>query len=133
MTDDVVYVETSVIVGILLSEPDSVTHATRIKAANTRITGINNALEAAISIGRRIGDFQVARQSVEDFLEAFEIELLPAPIEILKPAVSAYENFGKGRRHPAQLNFGDCFSLAMADHHNARLIYKGSDFASAGW
>lgn len=133
MTDDVVYVETSVIVGILLSERDSVTHATRIKAANVRMTGINNALEAAISIGRRIGDFQIARQSVEAFLETFEIELLPAPVDILEPAVSAYENFGKGRQHPAQLNFGDCFSLAMAIHHNARLVYKGNDFALAGW
>lgn len=133
MTDDAVYVETSVIVGILLSEPDSVTHATRIKAASVRMTGINNALEAAISIGRRIGDFQIAKQSVEAFLETFEIELLPAPVDILEPAVSAYENFGKGRQHPAQLNFGDCFSLAMAIHHNARLVYKGNDFALAGW
>ncbi len=132
MTDEVVYVETSVIVGILVGEPDSVTHATRIKSADTRMTGINNAIEAAISIGRRIGDFQIARQSVETFLETFEIELLPAPTDILESAVTAYEKFGKGRQHPAQLNFGDCFSLAMAIHHRARLIYKGNDFSHAG-
>lgn len=37
--------------------------------------------------------------------------------------------FGKGTSHPAQLNFGDCFSYALAKRLDVPLLYKGGDFA----
>lgn len=56
------------------------------------------------------------------------------PLKIITPdqiqaelAVDAYERFGKGR-HPARLNFGDCFSYALAKSLNAPLLFKGDDF-----
>ena len=44
-------------------------------------------------------------------------------------AVDAFRRFGKGRGHPAQLNFGDCTSYAVAKVHGVPLLFKGSDFA----
>ena len=43
-------------------------------------------------------------------------------------AIDAYARFGKGR-HPAGLNFGDCFAYACARHFDVPLLYKGDDFA----
>jgi len=43
--------------------------------------------------------------------------------------VRAYARYGKGTGHPAQLNFGDCFSYAAAKRVGAPLLYKGADFS----
>lgn len=46
----------------------------------------------------------------------------------------AFSRFGKGR-HRAGLNYGDCFSYALATVLGEPLLYKGDDFphtASSG-
>jgi ribonuclease VapC len=43
-------------------------------------------------------------------------------------ALGAFERFGRSR-HPADLNFGDCFAYACARAYRAPLLYKGNDFA----
>lgn len=44
------------------------------------------------------------------------------------PAFQAHRRFGKGTGHPAALNYGDCFSYAMARSLNTPLLFKGNDF-----
>jgi ribonuclease VapC len=44
-------------------------------------------------------------------------------------AVTAFERYGKGRGHPAKLNFGDCLSYACATAHGMLILFKGNDFA----
>lgn len=44
-------------------------------------------------------------------------------------ALAAFERFGKGSGHPAQLNLGDCFAYAIAKRHGIKLLYKGNDFS----
>ena len=44
-------------------------------------------------------------------------------------AREAHLRYGKGLGHPAQLNFGDCFSYALAKSLDVPLLYKGDDFA----
>jgi ribonuclease VapC len=44
-------------------------------------------------------------------------------------AVAAFERYGKGRKHRASLNFGDCLCCACAKAHDAKLLFKGGDFA----
>jgi ribonuclease VapC len=43
-------------------------------------------------------------------------------------AADAAERYGRGSRHPARLNFGDCLSYAVAKHLKAPLLFKGNDF-----
>jgi ribonuclease VapC len=43
-------------------------------------------------------------------------------------ARAAFDRFGKGRRHPAQLNYGDCLAYAIARVAAAPLLFKGEDF-----
>jgi len=43
-------------------------------------------------------------------------------------ALDAYDRFGKGTGHPAGLNYGDCFSYALAKQSGEPLLFKGNDF-----
>ena len=54
------------------------------------------------------------------------VDFTPAMADI---AADAFRRFGKGRGHPAKLNFGDCMSYAVAKVHGAPLLYKGGDFS----
>jgi ribonuclease VapC len=48
--------------------------------------------------------------------------------EDLRNPRDAHIRFGKGTGHPARLNFGDCFSYALARRLGTPLLYKGDDF-----
>lgn len=43
--------------------------------------------------------------------------------------MDAFSRYGKGRGHPAQLNFGDCVAYALAKAADVPLLYVGKDFA----
>ena len=71
-----------------------------------------------------------ARQpgSLDRFLNALDIEVVPFDIEQASVARAAYQQFGKGSGHKAQLNFGDCLSYATAVALEQPLLFKGGDF-----
>ena len=56
------------------------------------------------------------------------IEAIAVNAEQLSVARHAYRTFGKGR-HPAGLNYGDCFSYALSMTSGEPLLFKGADFA----
>jgi ribonuclease VapC len=56
-----------------------------------------------------------------------EIELAPVPPETARIALDAFDRYCKGR-HPARLNFGDCFAYACARHLREPLMFKGAGF-----
>ncbi|SIQ52198.1 PIN domain-containing protein [Rhizobium sp. RU33A] len=64
---------------------------------------------------------------VEEFLAELDAEILPATRETALAAIDAFSRYGRGR-HPARLNFGDCFSYASAKASGAPLFYVGEDF-----
>lgn len=54
---------------------------------------------------------------------------LPIGSAVTRAAVTAARDYGRATGHPAQLNFGDCFSYACARVHGLPLLYKGDDFS----
>ena len=50
------------------------------------------------------------------------------PIEQVAVARTAFAESGKGR-HPAALNFGHCFSYALAVERGEPLLFGSNDFA----
>ena len=56
------------------------------------------------------------------------VECVPVDLEQAQVVRKAIRNYGKGR-HPARLNFGDCFSYALATVTNSPLLFKGNDFS----
>ena len=58
----------------------------------------------------------------------FSIKIEPVTEEHAYLALDAYDRFGKGTGHPAGLNYGDCFSYALAKQTGEPLLFKGADF-----
>jgi ribonuclease VapC len=61
------------------------------------------------------------------FVARAEIELVPVDANQAHIARQAFKQYGKGR-HPAALNFGDCFTYALAKDTGELLLFKGDDF-----
>ena len=83
-------------------------------------------VELAMVIEGLLGP-EASRQS-DTFLRRAEISIVPVTIEHANLARQAFYDFGKGR-HPAELNFGDCFAYALAKASRDPLLFKGDDFA----
>jgi ribonuclease VapC len=61
-------------------------------------------------------------------IERFKIVIEPVTAAQAKIARQAYRDFGKGSGHPAGLNFGDCFTYALAREKREPVLWKGDDF-----
>ena len=66
-------------------------------------------------------------RQAEAFLRRAGVVVEPVTLEQGELA-QAFLDFGKGR-HKAGLNFGDCFSYALAKATGEALLFKGGDFA----
>ncbi len=71
---------------------------------------------------------QDATSLVGELLTAASINAVAITDRIAGAAVSAFGRYGKGTKHPARLNMGDCFSYACANAWRTALLFKGSDF-----
>ncbi|MGJ7038623.1 ribonuclease VapC [Shinella sp. BE166] len=88
--------------------------------------------ETSLALGRERGVAPTdALKLVTDFLKLLSIAVEPIDQGAGELAVVAHQRFGKGR-HPAGLNFGDCFAYASARQLNVPLLYKGEDFPKTG-
>ena len=118
-------VDTSVVVAILVGEPDASSLAAALASATAPVMSAASYVELLlVSLSRGIA----GRSEVDETLIDAAIEIAPVSLEQARLAVTAFERFGKGR-HPARLNFGDCFSYALAKERGLPLLFKGSDFA----
>ena len=123
------FIDASALAAILIDELDARDLRLRLAARTPRLTSPMAVWETvlAVSLGRAIA-IEDAEGVVEDFLRLAGIEVVAIPAEARREAIHAHARFGKGR-HPAALNFGDCFAYACARHANAPLLYKGDDFS----
>ncbi|GES53760.1 ribonuclease VapC [Rhizobium sp. ERR 1071] len=123
------FIETSAIVAILAGEADADTYLAAIDSATDRQTGAHVRLEATINLARILGlEVLDAQEMFDAFLHAAKITVIPITDTIARRAVEAFAAYGKGKGHPAQLNFADCLSYACADTHNMPILFKGRDF-----
>jgi ribonuclease VapC len=119
-------VDTSALMAILLEEPDAIRYAQALHDADELRMSAPTWLEAAqVSTGRR-GAKGYAEFS--DLISRLRIDIVPCDEAMARRAFDAWLRFGKGR-HPAALNFGDCFSYALAKLRNDPLLFKGDDFS----
>lgn len=125
------FIETSAVVEYICEGDRASAVATVIKASETQIHISPIAIYEATSVIASKQRISVAdaRQAVVDFVEGLGATNMSITPEIGEIAVTAMARYGKGRGHPAQLNFGDCFSYACAKAAGVPLLYVGSDFA----
>lgn len=117
--------DTSALLAILLKESEAVQFATAIADASVVRMSAASYVETAIYVDRN-GD-EIRRAMLDNFLGEFSIRIEPVTAEQALLARQAFVLFGKGR-HKAGLNFGDCFSYALAKSSREPLLFKGGDF-----
>lgn len=119
-------VDTSALLSILQGEPDAEIFEHKLFASkgDVSITAAN-FLEALLVAESRKPDS--GEQRLRALIEIFAITIEPVTEDVAEIAIRAWKRFGKGR-HPAALNFGDCFAYALSKYLNAPLLFKGDDF-----
>jgi ribonuclease VapC len=119
-------VDTSALLAVLFDEPDAARFAEAIAAADPCRISAATLAEAAIVVDMQAGT--AGGRQFDNFLRRAGIAVEPVTAEQAHLARQAYFDFGKGR-HPAGLNFGDCFAYALAKALDEPLLFKGEDFA----
>jgi ribonuclease VapC len=120
-----VVIDTSALLAILLGEPERGKFLQLLSESETRLLSAANALETAIVVESRRGE--AAGRELDLFLHRTKIEIVAVDADQFSIARFAWRKFGKGR-HPAALNFGDCFAYALAKTSSEPLLAKGEDF-----
>lgn len=118
--------DTSALVAIFYHEPEREDFLKRIAEEASCRMSIANFLELSMVVERQLGPD--ASRQVETFFRRAGISLEPVTVEQGYLARQAFLDFGKGR-HPAGLNFGDCFAYALARMLDEPLLFKGNDFS----
>lgn len=121
-------IDTSVLVAILKTEEGFV-DLVSIITSDRRPPSMSAAsyVETAIHLDR-IGD-AVLSGRLDQLINDLAITIQPVTASQAQIARQAYRSFGKGTGHPAQLNFGDCFSYALSKESQEPLLFKGKDFS----
>jgi ribonuclease VapC len=120
-------IDSSALIALLLGEPESTNFVTSIAASTTRLTSASSYLETAIVMLNRSGPD--APEKVDRLLADLSIDIFPFTQDQAVLAIAAYGRYGRGGSHPAGLNFGDCFTYALAKLTGEPVLFKGSDFS----
>ena len=118
--------DTSAVIAILRAEPEASAMAEAMSSAGARAISAVSYVEAAVVIDS--SHDPIASRRFDDFFREAEVVIEPVTFRQAKIAREAYRDFGKGR-HRAGLNFGDCFSYALAKATGKPLLFKGNDFS----
>lgn len=122
-----VVVNASSVLAVLLEGADEDVHAFAILNAHSAFICPTCVLECSTKFQRKRGT--VSDRDLDQFLQIARLQIVDVNSPQLGIARSAFGRFGKGTGHPAQLNFGDCFSYALAKTLSVPLLYKGKDFS----
>lgn len=121
--------DTSACVAVILGEPGSEDLAACLEHALARLMPAAIRVELGIVIEARL---RSARQDVVDrFLRDARIDIVAVDEELAARAMSGWRRYGQGR-HPAALNFGDCFTYALAEQTGYPVLCTGAGFAATG-
>ena len=119
-------IDTSALVAILQDETERQTFNRLIEAAESCSISAGSFLETSMVIESRHGPDGV--RDLDLFVSKAKIAIVPVDADQVYIARQAFRQYGKGR-HAAGLNFGDCFSYALAKTLGEPLLFKGNDFS----
>ena len=133
------FIDASAIFSILKREPGYEELARRIEDIQDQLyTSPLSRFEAAVSLARQLSGKNKKPSAelvgecaamVAGFVKEVGAKDMHITSSIGDGAIRAAAEYGKTVGHPADLNFGDCFSYACAKAYRLKLIYKGNDFS----
>jgi len=121
-----VIIDSSAVIAILFDEPEAQALLSQIAVAD--VCRLSSASLVEIGIVLRRDATAQRRAAFDEMRRLFSIKIEPVTEEQAYVALDAYDRFGKGTGHPAGLNYGDCFSYALAKQSGEPLLFKGNDF-----
>lgn len=142
------FVDASIIVAVLASEPDADELIDRLERSDGEfLVSPIVRMEAALSLARRLAAaagrekpasaemLARARELVDQFIADIAAKNALITGEVGEKALDAAQAFGKIVGHPARLNMGDCYSYACAKAYRTKIAFKGDDFSHTdlGW
>ncbi|MDQ0561191.1 ribonuclease VapC [Rhizobium mesoamericanum] len=119
-------IDTSAIVAILRNEPEALRLEKALVADPIRLIPATCVLEARMVLVSRRGEHALAE--IDLWLHKIAADIIPVDVDLVNLATHAWLTYGKGR-HPAALNFADCFSYALAKRADEALLFIGQNFA----
>jgi len=120
-----VVIDTSAVVAILGMEREAARLAEAIEADANRLMSAATLVETGLVIESRYG--AAGGRELDVLVAKAGLSIEPVTAEQADVAREAWRRYGKGR-HSAALNFGDCFSYALARTTGEPLLFKGDDF-----
>jgi ribonuclease VapC len=121
-----VVIDTSALIAILLEESLAERLGRAIRGAPTRRISAASILEAGIVVQARLRE--AGERRLDRLLNHLQVEVIPFTEDHAGIARDAFRRFGRGN-HPAKLNYGDCFSYALARALGEPLLFVGDDFS----
>jgi len=118
--------DTSALVAVLYREPEAAAFAQLIHDAEVCRISVVSHVELSMVVEQQLGPDGM-RQAAAFFRRA-GVVIEPVTLDQGELARQAFLDFGKGR-HKAGLNFGDCFSYALAEAMGEPRLFKGKDFS----
>lgn len=119
-------VDSSAIIAILKTEDDAEDYALALESAGSAVRmSAATYVETSIVADGMAADVSRAWDAL---VREAQIDVLPFTPAQAHIARAAYRRYGRGSGHRARLNFGDCFSYALATERSEPLLFKGDDF-----
>ncbi|WP_037086878.1 type II toxin-antitoxin system VapC family toxin [Neorhizobium vignae] len=118
-------IDTSAIVAIRARRAAGGTSGESLVANPIRLLPVTCVLETRMVMVSRRGEHALAE--IDLWLSKIGAKIIPVDVELVDLATQAWLTYGKGR-HPAGLNFADCFSYALAKRADDALLFIGEDF-----
>ena len=85
-------------------------------------------MEVTLALARVLGGATQGAELVKQLFDRLHLDVEGVSPDLYDSIVEAAAMFGKRSGHPAKLNFGDCFSYAIAKSQGIPLLFKGDDF-----
>lgn len=124
------FVDASALVAIIAEEPEQDRFGVALRDEARVLWSAMSCWETISSLRNSFGwAVAGARAEVELTARRFGLQLVDIGERERASALDAYARYGKSSGHRAKLNMGDCFAYACAKTNQARLLYKGDDFA----
>ena len=120
-------IDSSALLALLLGEPETEQFVSAIAEAAERLLSAASYLETAIVIAGRFGP--QGPEKLDRLVSELSIEIVPVNAEQAHLGIAGFQQFGRGTGHPAALNYGDCFTYALAKFTGQSVLFKGNDFS----
>jgi ribonuclease VapC len=116
-------VDTSALMAIAFGEKEADACIRVLETEPEIVISAGTVAEALIVAARRNVAEEVTR-----LIDGLGFEVVSVTPASARRIAAAYQRLGRGT-HPAELNFGDCFSYEIAKERACPLLYVGDDFS----